>query len=151
MLADHLLQEGVATRVIGVPKTIDGDMKNEQIETSFGFDSSAKTYSELIGNICRDAASAVKYWHFVRLMGRAASHVTLECALQTRPNVALISEEMEAKKVTFDAVVEMVSDAVLRRVEIGRNYGVILVPEGLIEFLPDVKALIGELKPFLKA
>ena len=151
VLAEHLLQEGVATRVIGVPKTIDGDMKNEQIETSFGFDSSAKTYSELIGKICRDAASAVKYWHFVRLMGRAASHVTLECALQTRPNVALISEEMEAKKVTFDAVVEMVSDAVLRRVEIGRNYGVILVPEGLIEFLPDVKALIGELKPFLKA
>ena len=121
MLAEYLRAQGSKTCVIGVPKTIDGDMKNEQIEASFGFDTACKTYSELIGNICRDATSAVKYWHFVRLMGRAASHVTLECALQTHPNITLISEEIQAKGTTLDEIVDYIVDVVVKRADAGQE------------------------------
>ncbi|MHB0999664.1 MAG: diphosphate--fructose-6-phosphate 1-phosphotransferase [Armatimonadota bacterium] len=149
MIAEHLKAEGCITSVIGVPKTIDGDMKNELIEASFGFDTAAKTYSELIGNICRDATSAVKYWHFVRLMGRAASHVTLECALQTHPNVTLISEEIQANGTTLEEIVNCIVDVVVKRSAAGKNYGVVLVPEGLVEFISDIKTMIDELSNIL--
>lgn len=149
VLAEYLSEQGSKTRVIGVPKTIDGDMKNEQIEASFGFDTAAKTYSELIGNICRDAQSAVKYWHFVRLMGRAASHVALECALQTQPNICLISEEIQANGITLGEIVDQIVDTIIRRAEAGKNYGILLVPEGLPEFISDIKALIEELSTIL--
>ncbi|HEY3322305.1 MAG TPA: diphosphate--fructose-6-phosphate 1-phosphotransferase [Planctomycetota bacterium] len=149
VLAEYLKAEDSKVRVIGVPKTIDGDMKNDQIETSFGFDTAARTYSELIGNICRDAQSAVKYWHFVRLMGRAASHVTLECALQTQPNIALISEEVQAKGTTLQAVVDSIVDVIVKRAEAGKNYGILLVPEGLVEFISDIKAMIEEISTIL--
>lgn len=149
MLAEYLKAERSKTTVIGVPKTIDGDMKNELIEASFGFDTAAKTYSELIGNICRDATSAVKYWHFIRLMGRAASHVTLECALQTHPNITLISEEIQAKGTTLQEIVDHIVDVVVRRSAQGKDYGVLLVPEGLIEFISDIKVMIDELSAIL--
>lgn len=149
VLAEHILAKGMKTRVIGVPKTIDGDMKNREIETSFGFDSAAKTYSELIGNICRDAQSSVKYWHFIRLMGRSASHITLECALQTHPNLALISEEVQDQKMTLGAVVDKVVEVILKRAHAGKKYGIALVPEGLPEFIPEIKALILELGKIL--
>lgn len=149
VLAEYLRAEGSKTVVIGVPKTIDGDMKNEQIEASFGFDTAAKTYSELIGNICRDATSAVKYWHFIRLMGRAASHVTLECALQTRPNITLVSEEVQAKGTTLSEIVDYIVDVILRRAKDGKNYGVVIVPEGLPEFISDIKEMIDELSSVL--
>ncbi|NLB96590.1 MAG: diphosphate--fructose-6-phosphate 1-phosphotransferase [Armatimonadetes bacterium] len=149
VLAEYLRAQDCPTCVIGVPKTIDGDMKNEQIETSFGFDTAAKTYSELIGNIERDATSAVKYWHFVRLMGRAASHVTLECALQTHPNITLISEEVQAKGTTLAEIVDYIVDIVVKRAAAGKNYGVLLVPEGLVEFIPDFKVMIDELSTIL--
>ncbi len=149
MLAEYLKSVGSKTVVIGVPKTIDGDMKNELIEISFGFDTAAKTYSELIGNICRDATSAVKYWHFVRLMGRAASHVTLECSLQTHPNITLISEEIQAKGTTLREIVDYIVDVVVNRAAQGKNYGVLLVPEGLIEFISDIKTMIDELSAIL--
>ena len=142
-------REGCKTVVIGVPKTIDGDMKNEQIEASFGFDTACKTYSELIGNICRDAQSAVKYWHFIRLMGRAASHVALECALQTQPNICLISEEIQAKGTTLSEIVDNIADVVIKRADAGKNYGILLVPEGLPEFISDIKAMIDELSAIL--
>jgi len=145
MLAEYLKGAGSSTVVIGVPKTIDGDMKNDYIEASFGFDTATKTYSELIGNICRDASSAVKYWHFVRLMGRAASHVTLECALQTQPNITLISEEVRAKGTTMEEIVDYIVDVVVKRAAAGKNYGILLVPEGLPEFISDIKVLIDEL------
>ena len=145
VLAEHMLAKGMKTCVIGVPKTIDGDMKNREIETSFGFDSAAKTYSELIGNICRDAQSSVKYWHFIRLMGRSASHITLECALQTHPNVALISEEVQDQKLTLGAIVDKLVDVIVKRAHAGKKYGIALVPEGLPEFVPEIKALILEL------
>jgi pyrophosphate--fructose-6-phosphate 1-phosphotransferase len=145
VLAEYLASKGLKTRVIGAPKTIDGDMKSREIETSFGFDTAAKTYAELIGNICRDAQSSVKYWHFVRLMGRAASHITLECALQTHPNVALISEEVQAQNLTLNAVVDKLVDVILRRYHAGKKYGIVLVPEGLPEFIPEIKTLINEL------
>ncbi|MBI3946046.1 MAG: diphosphate--fructose-6-phosphate 1-phosphotransferase [Armatimonadetes bacterium] len=151
VLAEYLKTEGCPTCVVGVPKTIDGDMKNEQIEASFGFDTAAKTYSELIGNIARDATSAVKYWHFVRLMGRAASHVTLECALQTHPNIALISEEAQARGTTLEQIVNYIVEVVVRRAEAGRNYGVVLVPEGLVEFISDFRVLIDEVSAILGA
>jgi len=151
VLAEYLKAKGSPTVVVGVPKTIDGDMKNEQIETSFGFDTACKVYSELIGNISRDATSAVKYWHFVRLMGRAASHVTLECALQTQPNVTLISEQVEADGKTLSDVVDMIVEAVVARAEAGRHYGILLLPEGIIEFMPDLKQLIRELQDILGA
>ena len=149
MLAEYLRAKGSKTVVVGVPKTIDGDMKNEQIEASFGFDTASKVYSELIGNIARDATSAVKYWHFVRLMGRAASHVTLECALQTHPNITLVSEEVEAKGTTLHEIVDYIVDVVVKRAEAGRNYGVLLVPEGLPEFISDIKVMIDELSNIL--
>jgi len=149
VLAEYFQQKKASIQVIGVPKTIDGDLKNEHIETSFGFDTATKTYSELIGNIERDANSAKKYWHFIKLMGRSASHIALECALQTRPNVAIISEEVEEKKQTLDQVVGNIIDTIVKRAENGENFGVVLVPEGLIEFIPEMKTLIGELNDLL--
>lgn len=145
LLAEHFVQAGMITRVIGVPKTIDGDLKNDQIETSFGFDTATKTYAELIGNIERDANSAKKYWHFIKLMGRSASHIALECALQTQPNICLISEEVEAKKMTLRQVTEDICKVIAKRAEKGENFGVILIPEGLVEFIPEMKTLIAEL------
>jgi pyrophosphate--fructose-6-phosphate 1-phosphotransferase len=149
VLAEYLRAEGSKTVVIGVPKTIDGDMKNEQIEASFGFDTAAKTYSELIGNICRDATSAVKYWHFIRLMGRAASHVALECALQTHPNITLVSEEIQAKGTTLQEIVDYIADVICERAASGKNYGILVVPEGLPEFISDIKTMIDELSNIL--
>ncbi len=149
ILAEYLKGQGSKTCVVGVPKTIDGDMKNEEIETSFGFDTASRVYSELIGNICRDATSAVKYWHFVRLMGRAASHVTLECALQTHPNISLISEEIQEKGTTLEEIVDYITDIVVRRAAAGKDYGIVLVPEGLVEFIGDFKAMIDEISNIL--
>ena len=145
LLAEYFLAQGSDIQVIGCPKTIDGDLKNEYIETSFGFDTACKTYSELIGNIQRDANSAKKYWHFIKLMGRAASHITLECALQTQPNVCLVSEEIEAKALSLDQVVDHICDSIVRRAERGDNFGVVLIPEGVVEFIPEIKKLIEEL------
>ncbi|MDY7028853.1 MAG: diphosphate--fructose-6-phosphate 1-phosphotransferase, partial [Spirochaetota bacterium] len=149
LLAEYFADAGSNISVIGVPKTIDGDLKNEQIEVSFGFDTATKTYSELIGNIERDANSAKKYWHFIKLMGRSASHICLECALQTHPNVAIISEEVEQKHITLNEIVQSIVDTVVRRSEEGDNFGVVLVPEGLIEFIPEMKGLISELNTLL--
>ena len=149
MLAEYLKAEGSPTVIVGVPKTIDGDMKNQFIEASFGFDTACKTYSELIGNICRDAKSAVKYWHFIRLMGRAASHVALECALQTHPNITLISEEVKAQGWTLEKIVDDITDVVVKRAASGKNYGILVVPEGLVEFIADFKTLIDELSDIL--
>jgi pyrophosphate--fructose-6-phosphate 1-phosphotransferase len=148
-LAEYFKEKGEPIQVIGVPKTIDGDLKNDYIETSFGFDTAVKTYSELIGNIARDANSAKKYWHFIKLMGRAASHICLECALQTQPNIALISEEVEAKNQTLKDIVEYISSVIARRAEKGENFGIVLVPEGLIEFIPEMKQLISEINDIL--
>ncbi|MDR1319264.1 MAG: diphosphate--fructose-6-phosphate 1-phosphotransferase [Treponema sp.] len=145
LLAEYFEKEGAGIQVIGCPKTIDGDLKNKYVETSFGFDTACKTYSELIGNIERDANSAKKYWHFIKLMGRAASHIALECALQTQPNVCLISEEVESKGLSLDQVVEHICASITRRAENGDNFGVVLIPEGLVEFIPEMKKLIGEL------
>ena len=149
VLAEYYLQKGNGIQVIGCPKTIDGDLKNEYIETSFGFDTACKVYSELIGNIQRDAASAKKYWHFIRLMGRSASHIALECALETHPNVTIVSEEVATHKWSLSKVVDMIVDSVVKRAEGGKNYGVVLVPEGLLEFVPEMNALIGELNDIL--
>ena len=149
VLAEHFLEHDVPTAVVGVPKTIDGDLKNRDIEASFGFDTATKVYAELIGNIGRDAPSSRKYWHFVKLMGRSASHVTLECALATRPNVALIAEEVLASGATLASIVDGIADAVAARAESGRPYGVVLVPEGLIEFVPEIRALIDDLNALL--
>ncbi|NGX47763.1 MAG: Pyrophosphate--fructose 6-phosphate 1-phosphotransferase [Chlamydiae bacterium] len=145
ILAEYFLNQGCKTAVIGVPKTIDGDLKNAYIATSFGFDTAAKTYAQMIGNIERDALSAKKYWHFIKLMGRSASHITLECALATHPNVALIGEEVAAKKMTLAQVTKEVADVIEGRSQKGMDYGVVLVPEGLIEFIPEMKKLIQEL------
>jgi pyrophosphate--fructose-6-phosphate 1-phosphotransferase len=145
LLAEYFAEKKTPIQVIGCPKTIDGDLKNEYIEASFGFDTACKTYCELIGNIERDAKSAKKYWHFIRLMGRSASHIALECALQTQPNICLISEEVEDKKMSLDQVVEYICASVIKRADNKENFGVILVPEGLIEFIPEIKRLIEEL------
>ncbi len=145
LLAEYLMKEKLSIKVIGVPKTIDGDLKNEMIETSFGFDTATKIYSELIGNICRDVNSARKYWHFVRLMGRSASHITLEAAFQTQPNITLIGEEVLAKQMTLSQVVDYIATVIVKRAENNKNFGVILVPEGLIEFIPEFKGLIKSL------
>ena len=145
LLAEYFLDRGSSTQVTGCPKTIDGDLKNEYIEASFGFDTACKTFSELIGNIERDAASAKKYWHFIRLMGRAASHIALECALQTQPNICLISEEVDAKGLSLDQVVDQICASIIRRAEDCLNFGVVLIPEGLVEFIPEMKKLIGEI------
>ena len=136
LLAEWMLKNNTGVQVIGCPKTIDGDLKNEQIEASFGFDTAAKTYSELVGNIERDALSAKKYWHFIKVMGRSASHVALEVALQTHPNITLISEEVAAKQMPLDKIVNDIADVVAERAEQGKNYGTVIVPEGLIEFIP---------------
>ena len=151
VLAEYYKAIGANVQVIGCPKTIDGDLQNSEIETSFGFDTATKVYSEVIGNIMRDCNSAKKYWHFIKLMGRSASHVTLECALQTHPNITLIGEEVEAKNQTLDDVVTYIADAVADRATRGMNYGVVLVPEGLIEFIPAIKKLIAELNDMLAA
>ncbi len=151
LLAEFFASKGAPIAVVGVPKTIDGDLKNEVIETSFGFDTATKVYSELIGNICRDAASSRKYWHFIKLMGRSASHIALECAFQTRPNVCLISEEVEERKMSLGQVIDQVVKSVVVRAEKGENFGVVLIPEGLIEFVPEVKFLIGEINDILAA
>ena len=151
VLAEYYAAKKYGVQVIGCPKTIDGDLKNDQIETSFGFDTATKTYSELIGNIERDCNSARKYWHFVKLMGRSASHIALECALQTQPNICLISEEIEAKDMTLNEVVENISEAVAYRAAQGNNFGVVLIPEGLIEFIPAIGRLIQELNDLLAA
>ena len=151
VLAEYYLQKKCGIQVIGCPKTIDGDLKNEMIETSFGFDTATKVYAEVIGNIQRDANSAKKYWHFIKLMGRSASHVTLECALKTQPNITLIGEEVEAKKQTLDDIVTYIAQAVANRAAKGLNFGIVLVPEGLIEFIPAIKKLISELNDMLAA
>ena len=145
VLAEYFLSKGSQTKVIGVPKTIDGDLKNAYVEIPFGFDTACKTYAEQIGNIARDALSARKYTHFIKLMGRTASHIALECALAVQPNLTLIGEECAAKNQTLGEVVNEVATLICKRAEVGKNFGVILIPEGLIEFLPDMKTLIAEL------
>ena len=149
VLAEYYLQKQCGIQVIGCPKTIDGDLKNEMIETSFGFDTACKVYSELIGNIQRDANSAKKYWHFIRLMGRSASHIALECALQSQPNICLISEEVEAKNMTLNDIVEQIVEVIVDRANAGLNFGTVLIPEGLIEFIPAMRVLIQELNDLL--
>ncbi|MCR5504988.1 MAG: diphosphate--fructose-6-phosphate 1-phosphotransferase [Elusimicrobiaceae bacterium] len=149
VIAEYFKKEGVKVNVIGVPKTIDGDLKNSQIEASFGFDTATKIYAELVGNICRDVNSARKYWHFVRLMGRSASHITLEVALKTHPNITLVGEEVLAKKKTLSQIVNDIAKVIVERSKAGKNFGVVLVPEGLIEFIPEVKALISALNDLL--
>ena len=151
VLAEYYAAKQYGVQVIGCPKTIDGDLKNDQIETSFGFDTATKTYSELIGNIERDCNSARKYWHFIKLMGRSASHIALECALQTQPNICLVSEEIEAKDQTLNDIVEYIAGVVAYRAEQGNNFGVVLIPEGLIEFIPASGRLIQELNDLLAA
>lgn len=149
VLAEYYKAINAGVQVIGCPKTIDGDLKNEMIETSFGFDTACKVYSEVIGNIQRDCNSARKYWHFIKLMGRSASHIALECALQVQPNYCLISEEVEAKKQSLDDIVTEIATTVAKRAANGNNFGTVLIPEGLIEFIPAIKALISELNDFL--
>ncbi len=149
VLAEYYKQHNANLTVIGVPKTIDGDLKNDMIEASFGFDTATKVYSELIGNIQRDANSAKKYWHTIKLMGRSASHITLECALRTQPNYTIISEEVAAKKQTLQDIAEDFTQAVVTRAENGENFGVVLIPEGLIEFIPEMKMLITELNDLM--
>ena len=149
VLAEYYLQKKTGIQVIGCPKTIDGDLKNEMIETSFGFDTACKVYSELIGNIQRDANSAKKYWHFIRLMGRSASHITLECALQSQPNICIVSEEVEANNMTLNGVVDDIVKVIVNRANHGLDFGTILIPEGLIEFIPAMKTLISELNDLL--
>ena len=151
VLAEYYAAKNYGIQVIGCPKTIDGDLKNDMIETSFGFDTACKTYSEVIGNIERDCNSARKYWHFIKLMGRSASHIALECALQTQPNVCIISEEVEAKNMSLDDVVTYIAQVVADRAADGNNFGTVLIPEGLIEFIPAMKRLIAELNDFLAA
>ncbi len=149
VLAEYYKSINAAVQVIGCPKTIDGDLKNEMIETSFGFDTACKVYSELIGNIERDALSAKKYWHFIKLMGRSASHITLECVLQTHPNYAIISEEVHEKRLTMNQIVEDIARVIKTRSDNNENFGVCLIPEGLIEFVPEIKILISEINDLL--
>ena len=149
VLAEYYAAKKYGVQVIGCPKTIDGDLKNDQIETSFGFDTACKTYSELIGNIERDCNSARKYWHFIKVMGRSASHIALECALQCQPNICLISEEVEAKGMSLDDIVEYIANAVAQRAADGNNFGTVIIPEGVIEFIPAIKKLIAQLNDVL--
>ena len=151
VLAEYYKNIGADVQVIGVPKTIDGDLKNEWIETSFGFDTACKVYSEVIGNIQRDCNSAKKYYHFIKLMGRSASHIALECALETQPNICLISEEVLAKRMTLDNIVNYICYVISERAKMGWNFGTVLIPEGLIEFIPSMKALIAELNDVIEA
>ena len=149
VLAEYFKANNTGVQVIGCPKTIDGDLKNEDIEASFGFDTATKTYSELIGNIERDANSAKKYWHFIKVMGRSASHIALECALETQPNICLISEEIEAKQMSLSQIADYIADSVEKRAANGENFGVVVIPEGVIEFVPEVKSLIAEINDLL--
>lgn len=149
VLAEYMAAHNTGVQVIGCPKTIDGDLKNEDIEASFGFDTATKTYSELIGNIERDANSAKKYWHFIKVMGRSASHVALECALETQPNICLIGEEVAAKKMSLAQITNYIADAVEKRGNNGENFGVAIIPEGIVEFVPEFSALIGEINELL--
>jgi pyrophosphate--fructose-6-phosphate 1-phosphotransferase len=149
MLAEYFMEQGSQVQVVGAPKTIDGDLKNKQIEASFGFDTACKTYAELVGNICRDAVSSVKYWHFVRLMGRSASHISLEVGLQTQVNLTLVGEEVEAKQQKLSDVVSQMADVIAARAKVGKNYGVMIIPEGIIEFIPEVGSLISKLNDLL--
>ena len=149
VLAEYYKSIGEELQVIGCPKTIDGDLKNEMIETSFGFDTACKVYSELIGNIQRDAYSAKKYWHFIKLMGRSASHIGLECALQTQPNITIISEEVEAKKQTLSEIVKSIAEVIAVRAKNNENFGSVLIPEGLVEFIPEMKILMSELNDIM--
>ena len=149
VLAEYMAAHNTGVQVIGCPKTIDGDLKNEDIEASFGFDTAAKTYSELIGNIERDCNSAKKYWHFVKVMGRSASHIALECALETQPNICLISEEVAAKKQSLAEISDYIADIVEKRAEQGMNFGVVIIPEGVVEFVPEFSSLIAEINELL--
>ena len=149
MLAEWFKSKNAGIQVIGCPKTIDGDLKNEQIEISFGFDTATKTYSELVGNIQRDVNSAKKYWHFIKLMGRSATHVGLEVALQTQPNITLISEEVAEKSMSLNEIVDYMADIIVKRSKLGKNFGVALIPEGLIEFVPEMKAMIANLNDLM--
>ena len=149
VLAEYYAAKKYGVQVIGCPKTIDGDLKNSQIETSFGFDTACKTYSELIGNIERDCNSARKYWHFIKVMGRSASHIALECALQTQPNICLISEEIEQKGMSLNDIVDYIAKAVAQRAADGNNFGTVIIPEGVIEFIPAIKKLIAQLNDVL--
>ena len=151
VLAEYFKASNGGVQVIGCPKTIDGDLKNDDIEISFGFDTATKTFAELIGNIERDANSAKKYWHFIKLMGRSASHIALECALETQPNVCLISEEIEKNAMSLSQIADYVASSVVKRAEKGMNFGVVLIPEGLVEFVPEVKSLIAEINDILAA
>ena len=149
LLAEYFMEKESSIQVIGCPKTIDGDLKNEHIEISFGFDTACKTYSELIGNIQKDAKSAKKYWHFIRLMGRAASHIALECALQTHPNICFVSEEVQEKKKSLNQLVEEICSSIIKRADNKENFGVVLIPEGLVEFIPEMKQLISEINDIM--
>ena len=149
VLAEYYAAKNYGVQVIGCPKTIDGDLKNEQIETSFGFDTACKVYSELIGNIERDCNSSRKYWHFIKVMGRSASHIALECALQTQPNICLVSEEIEQKGMSLDDIVDYIANAVCQRAADGNNFGTVVIPEGVIEFIPAIKKLIAQLNDVL--
>lgn len=149
LLAEWFVANNTGIQVIGCPKTIDGDLKNDQIEISFGFDTATKTYGELIGNIQRDANSAKKYWHFIKIMGRSASHVALEAALQTQPNITLISEEVEQKKMSLESIVDSMADVIAKRAANGKNFGTVIIPEGLIEFIPEMKTMISNLNDIM--
>ncbi len=149
LLAQWFVENNTGIQVIGCPKTIDGDLKNEQIEISFGFDTATKTYAELIGNIQRDANSAKKYWHFIKIMGRSASHVALEAALQTQPNITLISEEIEQKQMSLENIIDYIVEIIVKRANMGKNFGIIIVPEGLIEFVPEMKSMISNLNDIM--
>ena len=149
LLAEWFVKNNTGIQVIGCPKTIDGDLKNEQIEISFGFDTATKTYAELIGNIQRDANSAKKYWHFIKIMGRSASHVALEAALQTQPNITLISEEVESKRMSLSSIIDYMSNIIARRAAMGKNFGIAVIPEGLIEFIPEMKSMISNLNDIM--
>lgn len=149
LLAEWFVKNNTGIQVIGCPKTIDGDLKNDQIEISFGFDTATKTYGELIGNIQRDANSAKKYWHFIKIMGRSASHVALEAALQTQPNITMISEEVEQNKMSLESIVNYMTDIIVKRSNIGKNFGIAIIPEGLIEFIPEMKSMIANLNDIM--
>ena len=149
MLAEWFVKHDAGIQVIGCPKTIDGDLKNDQIEISFGFDTATKTYAELIGNIQRDANSAKKYWHFIKIMGRSASHVALEVALQTQPNITLISEEVQAKKMSLSSIIDYIVNIIVKRADQGKNFGIAIIPEGLIEFIPEMGSMISNLNDIM--
>lgn len=149
LLAEWFVKNNTGIQVIGCPKTIDGDLKNEQIEISFGFDTATKTYAELIGNIQRDANSAKKYWHFIKIMGRSASHVALEAALQTQPNITLISEEVQEKKMSLASIIDYMTDIIVKRSDMGKNFGIAVIPEGLIEFIPEMGSMISNLNDIM--